>query len=224
MTGLTPDEATDPALRALTEQVRAARADGTLLDIRGGGTNIIRIVIGQAYHGENLARMHIHHHAGAANAVEIRNRVLHGIAQSQLHTNIKRKPQRIAAQHAQPFVKIFLDPGNAIAVHIHTTDDMRGSAALREEATLRILKIQARNAQIIHCLHLARREGAGDIGELAFTRQSPDQPFTLKLRQRLAELVGSLNRIINLAGIGIKRGHGQRNGQHFAIAICHRRA
>jgi glycolate oxidase FAD binding subunit len=38
MTGLTPDEATDPALRALTEQVRAARADGTLLDIRGGGT------------------------------------------------------------------------------------------------------------------------------------------------------------------------------------------
>ncbi|MGI9152899.1 MAG: FAD-binding protein, partial [Rubrivivax sp.] len=38
MTGLTPDEATDPALQALTEQVRAARADRTVLDIRGGGT------------------------------------------------------------------------------------------------------------------------------------------------------------------------------------------
>ena len=38
MTGLTPDEATDPALQALTEQVRAARADGNGLDIRGGGT------------------------------------------------------------------------------------------------------------------------------------------------------------------------------------------
>jgi len=31
-------EAADPALRALIEQVRAARADGTVLDIRGGGT------------------------------------------------------------------------------------------------------------------------------------------------------------------------------------------
>ena len=29
MTGLTPDEATDPPLQALIEQVRAARADGT---------------------------------------------------------------------------------------------------------------------------------------------------------------------------------------------------
>ena len=57
--------------------------------INGRSTNIIGIVIGQAHHAENLARMDIHHHAGAANAVEISNRVLHGIAQSQLHTDIK---------------------------------------------------------------------------------------------------------------------------------------
>ena len=38
MTGPSTVEATDPALQALIEQVRAARADGTVLDIRGGGT------------------------------------------------------------------------------------------------------------------------------------------------------------------------------------------
>ena len=41
--------------------------------------------------------MHIHHHAGAANAVEIRDRVLHGIAQRQLYADIQRKAQRFTA-------------------------------------------------------------------------------------------------------------------------------
>ncbi|MFM8767859.1 MAG: glycolate oxidase subunit GlcE, partial [Rubrivivax sp.] len=44
-------EAADPALRALIEQVRAARADGTVLDIRGGGT---KAWYGQAPQGAPL--------------------------------------------------------------------------------------------------------------------------------------------------------------------------
>jgi glycolate oxidase FAD binding subunit len=44
-------EAADPALQALVERVRAARADGTALDIRGGGT---KAFYGEAPHGEPL--------------------------------------------------------------------------------------------------------------------------------------------------------------------------
>ena len=99
---------------------------------------------------------------------------------------------------------------------------MRGGAALRENAALRILKIHAWNAKVIDRLHFARRQRAGDIGELAFASQPRDKPFAIKLRQHAAQLVGSLSGIINLARIGIKRCHGQRNGQHFAIAIRHR--
>ena len=99
---------------------------------------------------------------------------------------------------------------------------MRGSAALREEAAFCIFKIQTWNAKIIHRLYFARRQRAGDIGELFFTRQARNQPFTIKLRQNAPKLISGFSGIINLPRIGVKRCHRQGNRQHFAITIRHR--
>jgi hypothetical protein len=82
---------------------------------------------------------------------------LHLAVEHVLQPDIDRQAQRFRAVF-QVVVERLLDAGNAVAVDIGITDDLRDLAALGIEAALVGFERDARNAELVDLILLARRQ------------------------------------------------------------------
>ena len=78
------------------------------------------------------------------------------VAHHGLHAHVERQAQRRRVL-VQPLVEEALDAGDAVAVHVHAAEHLRGDAAERIVAVLGRLEIDAGDAEGVDRQFLPRR-------------------------------------------------------------------
>ena len=171
--------------------------------------------------------LHVHDDAGAALGAEIADDLGQFLVQDELHPGVERQLHRPARCSCTVLVERPLDAGEPVIVDAAKPDDMRGQIAERIDPALLVLELQARDAEAVDLVLLARRQAPLDPDKALARGQLGVQLGRVELRQNRGDGPRRLARIEDLARVGIERRAVERRRQQLAVAVedigAHRR-
>ena len=194
-------------------------AEGRAVEQRlvGDGLGLVRVVGRQRGHGEDLAVGHVHHDGGGADRRELLHRPAELFLDHALQAEIDRQLHGLAA--LQALVEVALDAGQTGVVDAVVADDVRAGRALRIDAPLLGLELEARDAEAIDQEVLARREAPLDPDEALVAVELLLDLLVLDLRQGRDDLARGIRRIDQQVRVDEGRHHRHRGREHHAVAV-----
>ena len=123
---------------------------------------MVRVEIRQRHHRQDLAGVDVHDQPGGAFRGEVVDHPLQLLVEDVLEAQVERQLQRLSPV-LQRAVEAALDPSEAGIVDPGIADDMRRQCPIRIDAAFFVLKLNARNTELIDLVLLMRRQMAFQV-------------------------------------------------------------
>ena len=192
--------------------------DGQVGMVRIRGARMVRVEIGQRHHRKHFAGVDVHDQPGGAFRGEVVDDPLQLLPEDVLEAQVERQLQGLLPV-LQRAVEPALDPGEAGIVDPGIADDMRRQCPIRIDATLFVLELNSRNAELIDRVLFMRRQMAFQVYK-ALARSELGVHFQgLEAWERLYQFAGRVRWVEDLLRIGVDRGAVERRGEKPAVAV-----
>ena len=132
---------------------------------------MVRVVVGQRDHGDDLAAVDVEHHAGAADGLEHFHLARDLAGDDSLHACIDRQRDVLAGGQAR--IKRFFQPCQTFIVHVDLAEDVRCQLAAGVAAKGALAEIDARNAKTEDFGVTCRCQLAVELDIAGLLRQQP---------------------------------------------------
>ena len=189
-------------------QLVGAESGAVEESVRAAPVRPLRVERGQADQGQQLAALHIHHHAGGTDRPMSGHGFGERLGEDVLNSDVERECERALVGLGAPpqlLVDRLLDAGETAMVHVRETDCMSEEAALGIEALLLTLQPETGNAEPVDGVRLLRRQVVPQQRGLSAGRDKRGRALQVEIGEHATQRDDSLLAIEDLAGLHVKR-------------------
>ena len=176
----------------------------------------------EADQGQQLAGLHVHHHAGGAERAMGGHGVLERLGESVLDPDVERERKRAAVRlGAPPQLRVgrLFDAGETAIVHVREPDRVGEEAPLRIDALLLAFQPEAGDAEPVDGVRLLWREVVPQQGGLLAGGDERGRARRVEIGEQATERSHGLLAIEDLAGLDVEGMRGQVRRQEDPVAV-----